>query len=168
MTEERKIYMEKKDIVHTHEEILAAFEDNTAIVFEFSRERTPTSKSNLFGGIWQINPDALITEDCDLCVMSVEATAHRKQILVIDKGGDKDTGNRILDLMYKSGVVPFCYVTFKEKKHGIKRCILQKFDNKTKVVKKMNLLVDGNDLLVTVRHLSQADREAKKIRRNKK
>ena len=50
---------------------------------------------------------------------------------------------------------------FKEKKNGIKRCILQEFNNKTKVVKKMNLLVDGNDLLVTVRHLSQADREAK-------
>ena len=160
MTEERKIYMVKKNEVHTHEEILTAFEDNTAIVFELSRERTPSAKSNLFGGIWQINPEAIITE-ADLCVMSVEATAHRKQILVIDKGGDKDTGNRILDLMYKSGVVPSCYVTFKEKKNGIKRCILQKFDYKTTVVKKMNLLIDGNDLLVTVRHLSQADHEKK-------
>ena len=46
MTEERKIYMEKKDIVHTLEEILAAFEDNTAIVFELSRERTPSAKSS--------------------------------------------------------------------------------------------------------------------------
>ena len=161
MTEERKIYIEKKDIVHTPEEILAAFEDNTAIVFELKKERNPSDKRNLFAGIWEINPEALIAEDCDLCVMSVEATAHRKQILVIDKGGDKDTGNRILDLMYKSGVVPSCYVTFKEKKNGIKRCILQKFDYKTTVVKKMNLLVDGNDLLVTVRHLSKADCEKK-------
>ena len=160
MTEERKIYMEKKDIVHPPDEILEAFEDNTAIVFELSRERTPSAKSNLFGGIWQFNPESIITE-ADLCVMSVKATAHRKQILVIDKGGDKDTGNRILDLMYKSGVVPSCYVTFKEKKNGIKRCILQKFDNKTTVIKKMNLLVDGNDLLVTVRHLSQADHDKK-------
>ena len=160
MSEERKIYMEKKNIVHTPEEILAAFEDNTAVVFELSRERAPSAKSILFGGIWQINPAAIITE-ADLCVMSVESTAHRKQILVIDKGGDKDTGNRILDLMYKSGVVPFCYVTFKEKKHGIKRCILQKFDNQTTVVKKMNLLVDCGNLLVTVRHLSQTDHEKK-------
>ena len=156
-----QLYMEKRKEVHTPEEFLAAFEDNTAIVFEFSRERTPTSKSNLFGGIWQINPDALITEDCDLCVMSVESTAHRNQILVIDKGGDKDTGNRILDLMYNSGVVPCCYVTFKRKKNGIKRCILQKFDYKTMVVKKMNLLVDYGNLLVTVRHLSRADHEKK-------
>lgn len=162
MTEERKIYMEKKNIVHTSEEILAAFEDNTAIVFELKKERNPSDKRNLFAGIWEINPEALISEDCDLCVMSIEPTAHDKQILVIDKGGDKDTGNRILDMMYKSGVVPCCYVTFKEKKNGIKRCILQKFDNKTTVVKKMNLLVDYGNLLVTIRHLSQADHDTMK------
>ena len=157
----RQLYREKTSEAHTHEEILAAFEGNTAIVFELSRERTPSAKSNLFGGIWQINPEVIITE-ADLCVMSVEATAHRKQILVIDKDGDdKDTGNRILDLMYKSGVVPSCYVTFKEKKNDIKRCILQKFDHKTTVVNKINLLVDGNDLLLTVRHLSKADHEKK-------
>ena len=160
MSEERKIYIEKKNIVHTNDEILAAFEDNTAIVFELKKERNPSDKRKLLSGIWDINPEALISEDCDLCVMSVESTAQRKQILVIDKGGDNETGNRILDLMYKSGVVPCCYVTFKEKKNGVKRCILQKFDYKTTVVKKMNLLVDYDNLLVTVRHLSQADHDA--------
>ena len=159
MTEERKTYMEKKNIIHTPEEILAAFEDNTAIVFELKKERGLSDKRNLFAGIWEINSEAIITE-ADLCVMSIEPTAHRKQILVIDKGGDKETSNRILDLMYKSGIVP-CYVTFKEKKYGIKRCILQRFDYKTTVVKKMNLLVDYGNLLVTVRHLTQADHEAK-------
>ena len=48
----RQLYMEKRKEVHTPEEILAAFEDNTAIVFELSRERTPSAKSNLFGSIW--------------------------------------------------------------------------------------------------------------------
>ena len=158
----RQLYMEKRKEVHTPEEFLAAFEDNTAIVFELSKERGGADKRNLFAGIWEINPDALITEDCDLCVMSVEATAYRKQILVIDKGGDKETGNRILDMMYKSGVVTCCHVTFKKKKNGIKCCILQKFDYKTTVVKKMNLLVDYGNLLVTVRHLSQTDHDAMK------
>ena len=157
----RQLYMEKKNIIHTPEEILAAFEDNTAIVFELKKERGLSDKRNLFAGIWEINPEALIAEDCDLCVMGGESTTHRKQILIIDKGGDKDTGNRILDLMYKSGVVPFCYVSFKEKKNGIKRCILQAFNAETTVVKKMNLLVDYGNLIVTVRHLSQADHEAK-------
>ena len=157
----RQLYMEKKNIIHTPQEILAAFEDNTAIVFELKKERNPSDKRNLFAGIWEINPEALIAEDCDLCVMGGESTTHRKQILIIDKGGDKDTGNRILNLMYKSGVVPFCYVTFKEKKNGNKRCILQAFNGETTVVKKMNLLVDYGNLLVTVRHLSQADHEKK-------
>ena len=157
----RQLYMEKRKEVHTPEEFLAAFEDNTAIVFELKKERNPLDKRNLFAEIWEINPEALISENCDLCVMSIEPTAHDKQILVIDKGGDKDTGNRILDMMYKSGVVPCCHVTFKGKKNGIKRCILQKFDYKTTVVKKMNLIIDGGNLLITVRHLSQADHEAK-------
>ena len=157
----RQLYMEKRKEVHAPEEFVAAFEDNTAIVFELKKERNPSDKRNLLAGIYEINPETLISEDCDLCVMSPEPTAHRKQILVIDKGGDKDTGNRILDLM-KSGVVPCCYVSFKEKKNGVKRCILQKFDNKTTVVKKMNLLIDCDNLLVTVRHLSQADHDAMK------
>ena len=157
-----KLYLEKKKEVQSPEEFLVAFEDNTAIVFELKKERNPSDKRNLFAGIWEINPESLISEDCDLCVMSIEPTAHDKQILVIDKGGDKDTGNRILDMMYKSGVVPCCYVSYKEKKHGIKRCILQKFDNKATVVKKMNLLVDYGNLLVTVRHLSHADHEKKR------
>ena len=158
----RQLYMEKRKEVHTPEEFLAAFEDNTAIVFEFSKERAISDKRNLFAGIWEINPAALIFENCDLCVMSPEPTAHRKQILVIDKGGDKETGNRILDLMYKSGIVPACYVTFKEKRNGVKRCILQKFDYKTTVLKKMNLIIDGGNLLVTVRHLSSSDHETMK------
>lgn len=156
----RQLYTEKKNEVHTPDEILAAFEDNMAICFRISRFGTPSTKANLLGGIWQINPDAIITE-ADLCVMSTEPTLERKQFLLIDKGGDKTSGNKILDLMFNTGVIPACYVSFKEKKNGIKRCILQKFDYKTTVVKKMNLLVDGNDLLVTVRHLSKADYDKK-------
>ena len=161
MTEERKIYIEKKSEVHTPEEILNAFDNNTVICFRISRFGNPSTKANLFGGVWQVNPEAIITE-ADLCVMSTEPTVERKQFLLIDKGGDKTSGNKILDLMFNTGVIPTCYVSFKEKKNGIKRCILQEFNSKTKVVKKMNLLIDGNDLLVTVRHLSQADHDTRK------
>ena len=45
----RQIYKEKMSEVHPPEEILAAFEDNTAVVFELSRERAPSAKSILFG-----------------------------------------------------------------------------------------------------------------------
>jgi hypothetical protein len=39
---------------------------------------------------------------------------------------------------------------------------LQNFDNKTTVVKKMNLHVDYGNLIATIRHLSQADHDAMK------
>lgn len=35
----RQLYIEKRKEVHTPEEFLAAFEDNTAIVFEVNKER---------------------------------------------------------------------------------------------------------------------------------
>ena len=92
----RELYMTKKSEVHTPEEFLEAFDNNAVIVFELAKEREPSDKYKLLSGIWDINPDALISEDCDLCVMSVEPTAHTKQTLVIDKGGDKDSGNCLL------------------------------------------------------------------------
>ena len=155
----RELYMTKKSEVHTAAEVLAAFEDSAVFVFALSEDRTVFSKTNLLGGIWMINSDAIIKE-ADLCVMSVEPTAHRKQFLVIDKNGNEETHNRILDLIEKSGVVPCCYVAFKEKKKGIKRCFLNRFEKTTALLKKMNLLFDGEDWLVTVRHFSKADRKA--------
>ena len=157
----RELYMAKKAEVHTPEEFLEAFDDNTVIVFELAKERKPSDKYQLLSSIWKINQNALITEACDLCVLNIEPTAQRKQILIINKGADKDMNEAVLSHIYSSGVVPSCYVSYREKQNGIKRCILQKFDYKTTVVKKMNLLVDYGNLLVTVRHLSQADHEKK-------
>ena len=157
----RELYMTKKSEVHTAAEVLAAFEDSAVFVFALSEDRTVFSKTNLLGGIWMINSDAIITE-ADLCVMSVEPTAHRKQFLVIDKNGNEETHNRILDLIENSGVVPSCYVAFKEKKKGIKRCFLNRFGKTTALLKKMNLLFDGEDWLVTVRHFSKADHDTRK------
>ena len=36
----RQLYMKKRKEVHTPEEFLAAFEDNTAIIFELKRDNT--------------------------------------------------------------------------------------------------------------------------------
>ena len=51
---------------------------------------------------------------------------------------------------------------YMEKRNGIKRCILQKFDYKTTVVKKMNLHADYGNLLVTVLNLSSLDHDTMK------
>ena len=158
----RELYMTKKSEVHTPEEVLEAFDNNIVIIFELAKERKPSDKYKLLSGIWELNPNALITEDCDLCVLNIQPIAHSQQILVINKGADKDMNEAILRHIHASGIVPSCYVSYREKKNGIKRCILQKFDYKTTVVKKMNLLVDYGNLLITIRHISEADHEAMK------
>lgn len=156
----RELYMEKKSEVHTPEEFLRAFDNNTVIVFELAKERKPSDKLKLLSGIWEINPNALITENCDLCVLNIEQTAHRKPILIINKGADKDMNEAVLSHIYSSGVVPSCYVSYREKQNGIKRCIFEKMEPSRPIVQKINLLVDGNHLLITVRHISKADHEA--------
>ena len=160
MNEERKIYMEGRNKKHSVEEILTAFEDSYSICFELGDNRTPSTKIKLLTGVWTINPDAIVTET-DLCVLSAESTVQRKQMLLIDKNGDIDTINKILDLMYESEAISNCYVTYKEKEYGTKIGVLQKFNRKPKIIKKMNLLVDGENLLLTVRFLSRADHEKK-------
>ena len=157
-----KLYMEKRKKVHTPEEFLEAFEDNTVIVFELAKERELSDKYKLLSGIWEINQNALITEACDLCVLNIEPTAHRKPILVINKGADKDMNEAVLSHIYSSGVVPSCYVSYREKQNGIKRCIFEKTEPSRPIVQKMNLLVDYGNLLVTVRNLSKADLDAMK------
>jgi hypothetical protein len=89
--------------------------------------------------------------------MSIEPTAHRKPILVINKGADKDMNEAVLSHIYSSGVVPSCYVSYREKQNGIKRCIFEKTEPSRPIVMKMNLLIDGGNLLITIRHISKAD-----------
>ena len=157
----RELYMTKKSEVHTPEEFLREFDDHTVIVFELAKERKPSDKYQLLSGIWKINPNALITEDCDLCVLNIQPTAHSKQILIINKGADKDMNEAVLSHIYSSGVVPSCYVSYREKQNGIKRCILEKMEPSRPIVMKMNLLIDGGNLLITIRHISRKDHEKK-------
>jgi len=54
------------------------------------------------------------------------------------------------------------------KNSGIKGCYRRVFgDDKPSIVKKGNLLIDGDKLLLTVRVQTKADREAIKAEKNK-
>jgi len=107
-----------------------------------------------------LNPDAIITE-ADLCVISTESTVMRDQFLLINKNGTKDTTNEIARLIEESGIIPSVYCFFSEKKAGSKGCYRRVLgDDKPSIVKKGNLLIDGEKLLLTVRAQTKADREA--------
>ena len=164
-----KTYREKKNKAHTPEEVKEAFDVSFAMCFEIDRGSAENihTKRKLFGDIWTVNPDAIITE-ADLCVMSTEPTVMRDQFLFINKNGTKDATNEIAKLIEESGIITSVYCFFSEKKAGIKGCYRRVFsEDKPSVVKKGNLLIDGDKLLVTVRVQTKVDREAIKAEKNK-
>ncbi len=153
------VYREKKDEKHTLEETKAAFEDSFAICFSFNQNRRPTSKFSLFASVWEVNPEAIIRE-VDLCKFGSEPKAMRDRFLLINKNGTKEMSNKIMQLVAESGAVSSAYCFISEKKAGIKECYHAVFGRKPfSPVYKGNLLADGSNMLLTVRHLENADRE---------
>ena len=155
----RQIYMENKGKVHEASEFIEAFDENVVVCFALKRERHVTAKSKLLGNIWKIAPEAIITDKCDLCVMFSEPNAYVKQFLVIFKNTGRDEINAALDLIAESEVIEHAYLAYPKKTR--KSCIKLDITKTTFVVRKMNLLLDGNNLMITVRHLSPADHEKK-------
>ncbi len=156
------VYREKMSEVHTPEEIKAAFdESHYAVCFNYDRGHG-RAKHELFAAIWEVNPDAIITE-ADLCIMAVEPIVWRDQLLLIDKNGTKETANTIAKFMAESGIISYEYRIVDEA--GIKVCFgsIDVRKESPAVRFKCNLLNDGNKLLLTARHMTKADREKLKL-----
>ena len=155
------VYREKMAEVHTPEEIKSAFdESHYAVCFNYDRGHG-RAKYALFAAIWEVNPDVIITE-ADLCIMAVEPVVWRDQLLLIDKNGNKETANAIAKYMAESGMISYEYRFVN--KSGVKVC-LGSVDVKKEspIVRfKGNLLIDGDKLLLTARHMTKADREKQK------
>ena len=157
------VYREKMAEVHTPEEIKAAFDDSFyAVCFNYDRGHVG-AKHELFAAIWEVNPDVIITE-ADLCIMAVEPVVWRDQLLLIDKNGSKETANIIAKYMAESGIISYEYRFVN--KDGVKSCLQPSKNRKPTALLNGNLLIDGDNLLLTARHMSKADRE--KLKEEKK
>lgn len=162
----RAIFRQKKDEVHTPEEILQAFDISFCACFALSEDRTPGARMQLFGKIWDINPDAIITE-ADLFVVESDPVAVKDQYLVICKNGTKESNALLAQCLEESGVITSPWYIQSKKHGGIKTCYRYvSGSDKPAVVHKANLLIDGDDLLLTVRHLSSADHARMKAEEN--
>jgi hypothetical protein len=151
------VYREKITEVHTPEEIKAAFDDSFyAVCFNYDRGHVG-AKHELFAAIWEVNPDVIITE-ADLCIMALEPVVWRDQLLLIDKNGNKETANTIAKFMVESGIISYEYRFVN--KSGTKTCLPPSENGKISALFKGNLLIDGDKLLLTARHMTKADREA--------
>lgn len=153
----RAIFRQKKDEVHSHEEIIQAFDSSFCACFALSEDCAPGARMQLFGKIWEINPDTIITE-ADLFVVQSDPVATMGQYLVIGKNGTKETNALLAQCLEESGVITSPWY-IRSKKHGAIKTSYR-FDlgsDKPAVVHKANLLIDGGNLLLSVRHLSSAD-----------
>lgn len=163
------IYRQKTAEIHSPEEIKAAFDESFAVCFAFDREKSAgrDPKPTLFTSIWDCNPDAIITET-DLCVIGKDSLATSKQILLVNKNGTKESANEIVKLIEESGAVSAAYCFFSQRKAGIKGCYRRTLgSDQSTVVKKANLLIDGQNLIITVRHISRTDHAKMKDEENK-
>ena len=155
------IYKEKMAEVHTPEEIKAAFDDSFyAVCFNYDRGHVG-AKHELFAAIWEVNPDVIITE-ADLCIMAVEPVVWRDQLLLIDKNGNRETANTIAKFMAESGIISYEYRIVSEA--DIKVCFgTVDVKKESPIVRfKGNLLVDGDKLMLTARHMNKEDRSVLK------
>jgi len=151
------VYREKMAEVHTPEEIKGSFDDSFyAVCFNYDRGHVG-AKHELFAAIWEVNPDVIVTE-ADLCIMAMEPVVWRDQLLLIDKNGNKETANTIAKFMAESGIIPYEYRIVSEA--DIKVCFgTVDVKKESPIVRfKGNLLVDGDKLMLTARHMNKADR----------
>lgn len=159
----RAIFRQKKDEVHTHEEILQAFDSSFCVCFTLAKDQAHTGRRNLFGKLWEINPDAIIAET-DLFVVHPEPVAARKQYLLICKNGTQESNARLAQCLEESGVITSPWYIRSKKEGNLKTCYqLTLKTQRAAVILKANLLIDGDNLLLSVRHLSDADHAQMKV-----
>ena len=155
------IYREKMAEVHTPEEIKAAFDESRyAVCFNYDRGYS-RAKHELFAAIWEVNPEVIITE-ADLCIMANEPIVWRDQLLLVDKNGNKETANTIAKFMAESGIISYEYRIVNES--DIKVCFGSVDVKKGSPIVRFegNLLIDGDKLLLTARHMTKVDRKKPK------
>ena len=161
----RQLYNEKKKIVHTPDEVAAAFENNPALVFALSKSCGIGTKIDLFGEIWETLPNAILTK-CDLIIGGKESQFYGDQFLLVMTDATKEETEFVYEKIEASGIIPSGFIIYPKKRAEIKLCAYTTFSKDTPKPfyrpKKANLIIDGEDLLLTIRSFSKNDRDALK------
>ena len=161
----RQLYNEKKNIVHTPAEVAVAYENSPALVFTLAENYGAVNKIKLFGEIWEILPDAILTT-CDLAIVGKESQLRRDMFFFVLTNATKEEAASIYEKIEESGIIPAGFVIYPNKRAGIRICAYTTFPKDSPrpeyFPKKANLFVDGEELLLTVRNFSKSDRTALK------
>ena len=162
MIEKRNTYTEKKNEVHTSEEILSAFnESQYSVCFNINEgSEALIQKRNLFSKIHEANPDVIIV-NADLCILAREPVVMYDQLLLINKNGTMEIANEIAKLMAESGIVSYEYRVVED--CGIK-IGFGAIDIKDSPIHRFKgtLLTDGEKPLLLSLHMTKAERDCLK------
>ena len=133
-------------------EIKATFDAGVAMCFAFDKGFGATPRITVVSQILESFQDAILAK-CDVLIYGSEPKVWQDMILVIKRETDNDSFNKMVDeIILPSGVVSQAIFVGKTNDKGIKKAVKREFANeKTCIVKKANLLVDGCELLLTIR-----------------
>ena len=136
-------------------EIKAAFDAGVAMCFAFDKGHGAGPRVTVASKILENYPDALLAK-CDVLFDGVNPLVWKDMILLIKKETDNESFNKMVDeIIIPSGVVSQAIFIAKANEKGVKKAARRFFDSdKPVIVKKSNLLIDGNKLLMTVRTFS--------------
>ena len=153
-------------------ELKKLFEENPAFCFIVEKGVGDPSRTRnaaiLRRRILKEVPTAIIMET-DLCVMSNKSFVAREQFLIIDKEGTSESTQHIGDIIAESEIVDSMIVFYKTVESGYKKCFKVVFSdtNHAAIVKEANLVIDGDHLLLTIRHLTQKDIKDEKVSKDR-
>lgn len=133
-------------------EIKAAFDAGVAMCFAFDKGFGATPRIAVASRILEGFQDAILAK-CDVLIDGPEAKVWKDMMLVIKQETDNEAFNKMVDeIILPSGVVSQAIFVGKANDKGVKRTVRRTFaEDKAAIVKKANLLVDCNKLILTIR-----------------
>lgn len=140
--------------------IKAAFDSGVAMCFAFDKGYGMAPRITVASQILEGFQDAILAK-CDVLIDDSEPKVWQDMILVIKQETDNDSFNKMMDeIILPSGVVSQAIFVGKTNDKGVKKAVKREFANdKPCIVKKANLLVDGCELLLTIRPQSSEHRK---------
>lgn len=132
--------------------IKASFDSCVAMCFAFDQGSSAPARISLISNILKEYPDVILAK-CDYVHFGTDLKGTSDMILLIKTDTNKESLNAMVDeIIVPSGCVSQAIFIAEANEDNIKKAYKREFsNNKPCIVKKANLLVDGNKLLLTIR-----------------
>ena len=132
--------------------IKTSFDAGIAMCFTFDQGSAAPSRISLISKILQSYPDVILAK-CDCVHFDTDPKVVRDMILLIKTDSDKESLNTMVnEIIIPSGCVSQAIFIAATNEDNLKKAYKREFsNNKSCTVRKANLIVDGDKLLITIR-----------------